>query len=292
MRAKALTDAISRFQKWLAHTRTHVYRLTMAAVSGPAIQRFSVAGDLPYGRVERMTGPLISVDRWPSRARRDMRASDLGSLLNAIAGAQTTEGAAETDTMLRGLEFKSALPSTADQAPMFGVRLWGELLDGLIENAPELLDYSPHTSQDMPKGSACLPDLIEVSTSPLLVVLVWLDDAGVPKRREFYSTTRDYRENQKASHESHQLLVRKSFLDGKMISLAGEILRDCTTRSPKTTTAAEAPPSRGRQSKATQTARRQPKPLNKAQVTRTLTSASKPRVRSGIPAAFTRTSDS
>lgn len=240
-----------------------------------------------------MTQPLIRENRWPSRTRREMRASDLGSLLNAIAGTQITEAAAETDTTLRALEFKSAFPLTADQTPMFGVRLWGELLDNLIEAAPALLDYSPHTWQTIPKESTPLPHFIEVSTIPLAVVLVWLDDHSAPKRREFYGPTREDQADQGGSYGSHQLLVRKSFLDGRIISLAGEILRDCTTRTriAKMTTAAEAPPSRGRQPKATQTARRQPKPLIKAKATRTLTSASKPSVRSDLPCKLNRTLD-
>ncbi len=64
-----------------------------------------------------------------------------------------------------------------------------------------------------------------------------------------------------------------------------------TTAELKTTTAAEAPPSRGRQPKATQTAHKQPKPLIKAKATRTLTSASKPSVRSDLPCKLNRTLD-
>ncbi len=224
-----------------------------------------------------MTQPLIINDRWPSRARRELRASDLGSLLNAIAGAQTTEGAAETDTTLRALEFISALPVTADQTPMFGIRLWGELFDTLIENAPEFLDYSPHSWQDMPSDSVPLPHLIEVSTSPFLVVLIWHNVPDQGTRREFYGTTLN-------NTKDTQLVFRKSFLDGKIISLAGEILRDCTTRihATKTPKAAGAPPPNGLRSKSKQAAK--PAPPTSEQTTHTPDSGQSRRVR-GLPSS-------
>lgn len=82
--------------------------------------------------------------------------------------------------------------------------------------------------------------------------------------------------------------VHRELIQRLLDSLTGNA---STTAEPKTTTAAEAPPSRGRQPKATQTAHKQPKPLIKAKATRTLTSASKPSVRSDPPAAFNRTLD-
>lgn len=202
----------------------------MAAVSSSAILRISAAVTAPYATVERMTRPLIAVGRWPSRSRRELLASDLASILNAIISLQPATDAAKADTILRALEYKSTWPYTTEQTPALGgptCRTWGELLDGLIEHAPVFSDGEPATSD---VGVHCLPHVIETSFNPLDIVLVWWGPDGVPKRRDFYGPNRNNPIKPAQPYGRAGLLICRSFLRPEMIQIAGEILRDNSTR--------------------------------------------------------------
>lgn len=188
---------------------------------------------MPYATLERMTRPLIRLDRWVSRTRRTLRASDLASVLNAIISLQPTGDSAEADTILRALEYKSTWPLTAEQIPAFafGERTWGQLLESLIEHAPPLLDYYLQgATNDVDVGNA-LPNVIETTFNPLSIALVWLRPDGAARRCDFYGPAAN---NPKPSHPygTAGLLVRKSFLQPQMIQLAGEILRDSSVSGP------------------------------------------------------------
>lgn len=212
----------------------------MAAVSAPAIQRLAAAAAMPYATVERMTRPLIALDRWPSRARKQLLASDLASLLNAMMGQQTTE-AATSDAMLRALEYKSTLPDTTKQAPALGEGTWGDLLERMIRNAPtELYPTLPWTAgMDY---SSHLPHDIEACLNPLHMVLVWRHGlTGAPDRLDYYGPA----PGDLSPHYPYglaTLLIRKCFLHPRMIVIAGHILRDASPQAiPENETAATLP---------------------------------------------------
>ncbi len=196
----------------------------MTAVSSPALSRLSAAATLPFATVARMTRPLIELDRWPNRSRRELLASDLGSMLNAFLGVHATY-AGESDTLLRSLEFKGAWPSSDAQEPMFGARTWGELLDGLIENMPHVPDPSvKQAAASAPAGSLYLPHRIESCLNPAGITLTWLGEDDERRRQEFYAPPL----HQQPSHPygKAMLLVRKSFMSSDLIVIAGQILRD------------------------------------------------------------------
>lgn len=176
-----------------------------------------------------MTRPLIALDRWPSRTRRQLLASDLASVLNAIISLEPATDSAKADAILRSLEYKSTWPPTAEQTPALGgptCRTWGELLDGLIERAPVFSDPEPATSDI---DVLCLPHVIEASFNQPDIVLVWLGPDGVPKRRDFYAPNRNNPIKPAQPYGRAGLLICKSFLRPEMIQIAGEILRDNST---------------------------------------------------------------
>ena len=181
---------------------------------------------MPYATIGRMTRPLILADRWPSRTRRQLLASDLACVLNAVISLQPAVDAAKADTILRSLEYKSTWPPTAEQKPALGgpaCRTWGELLDGLIEHAPAFSDPEPATSD---VDVLCLPHVIETTFNPLSIVLVWSGPDGAPKRRDFYGSGRTNRMEPTQPYGRAVLFVRKSFLLPGLIQVAGKILRD------------------------------------------------------------------
>ena len=205
-------------------------------MSSPAILRFAAAGALPYATVERMTRPLIALDRWPSRARKQLLASDLASLLNAMMGQQAAD-AATSDTMLRGLEFKSAWPNEAKQTPALGEGTWGDLLERLIRNAPGDLCPTVPATGGM-DHSGYLPHGIETCLNPLLIILVWDGKTGAPARREFYGPSFGALPP-RYPYGPATLLVRKCFVSSQMITIAGQILRDASAQAiPENETAA------------------------------------------------------
>jgi len=176
---------------------------------------------MPYATTERHTRPLIAINRWPSRARRQLLAGDLASLLNAVICDQSTRAAAEADSKIRALKYSGTMPYTTEQTPALGGGNWGELLERLIENAPPISDFkSEPATNDL--NVNCLPHLIEVSVNPLGVVLIWLGPSGVPKRHDFYAPT--LRAPQ--PYGTAGWVVRKTLVAPEMIQLCGEILRD------------------------------------------------------------------
>ena len=219
----------------------------MVAVSSPAISRLSTATASSYSSIERMTRPLARENRWPSRSRRELWASDLASLLNVILGGQTSE-AIEVDNMLRGLEYLSSFVFEPDpeqpggrklttrHEPHLGVRNWGELLEGIIHGVP-----SPDPAErpvnaavtdalvlDKP-GTPILPTTIEVCLNPLSITLVWFWSGG-ELRRDFYQPTTLDQMKRASPYGPAVGLIRKTFLSSDVIITAGEILRDTSTQ--------------------------------------------------------------
>ena len=181
-----------------------------------------------------MTRLLIAADRWPNRSRPGFRPGDLASLTNALMGSVTD--ALGTDNLLRSLEYKCALPPTAEQAPALGSGAWGELLERLIANAPpELYAGAPATNNDF---RGILPNIIECSLNPASILLVWLGPDGATRKRiEVYAPTAG--DMQKSPYGQASWLIRKSFMNSNMIVLAGQILRDSLQRTtPRNETAA------------------------------------------------------
>jgi hypothetical protein len=213
--------------------------VVMTAISTPAIQRYAAAAPMPYVTVERMTRPLIAANRWPNRFRKRLLAGDMASLMHAMLGGVTTE-AVTSDTLLRGLEYQGTWPPTVEQVPALGEGRWGELLERLIANAPaEPTDPTVPARVGM-DYRGYLPHSIEVCLNPASISLVWLGRDGVPARRDHYgpapgaATTRD-------PYGPGVLMVRKVFLDPRMITIAGEILRDISRANAKNETAASLP---------------------------------------------------
>jgi hypothetical protein len=201
------------------------------SISSAAILRIAAATGLPYASIERMTRGLITVDRWPSRNRKVLLASDLASIINALLGQQAAD-AVETDTILRAFEYKSTQVFPKDssttrptfiQSPALGPGTWGELLEGLIAMASPFLDYSPEAATNDTEVR-CLPHTIEACLTVPIIVLEWLGPNGAPKRRDFYGPRLWKKIRQ--PYGPANLLVRKSFLDSAMINIAGDILRD------------------------------------------------------------------
>lgn len=131
-----------------------------------------------------------------------------------------------TDNLLRELEYKCALPPTAEQAPALGEGPWGEVLERLIENAPlELYSGAPASKKDT-DFRGILPNIIECCLNPPSILLVWLGPDGATRKRiEVYGpSARAMQRSQPYGQASW--LVRKSSMDSNMIILAGQILRD------------------------------------------------------------------
>lgn len=205
----------------------------MVAISSAAILRLSAAAAMPYASVERMTRPLIQEDRWPSRKRREMLASDLASLLNAMMG-QTPTDAAEANQLLSGLEYKSSWPTT-EKTPYFGQSTWGELLEWLIAGAPSVADGFEHSRSDEGVNLPALPHIIEACLNPLSIQLIWYATDGLSQQRvDFYGPTRADMIKRYRPYGSANLLAFKSFMRPELIQIASEILQD---NSPHTTVA-------------------------------------------------------
>jgi hypothetical protein len=212
----------------------------MVAISSAAISRISAAAAMPYATLERMTRPLITLDRWVNRNRRTLLASDLASILNAIISLQPTADSAKADLILRTLEYKSTWPWDAEQTPALGEGTWGTLLERLIENAPPVLDYSPYpATNDVDVGNA-LPNVIETTFNPLGIVLVWNETNSAPKRRDFYGPSANS-PRLSQPYGTAALLVRKAFVHPQLIQLAGAILRDSLDKVAENETAATLP---------------------------------------------------
>ena len=212
----------------------------MVAISSAAISRFGTAATMPYATLERMTRPLIVLDRWPSRKRTWLRSSDLASIINAISSLQPTGDSAAADTILRTLEYKSTWPWDTEQTPAFGEGTWGTLLERLIENAPPILDYYPNPATNDVNVGRTLPHAIEVTFNPLSIVLVWNGTDSAPKRRDFYGPSANSpRPSQ--PYGTAALMVRKAFVSPKLIQLAGEIFRDSSDKVAENETAATLP---------------------------------------------------
>lgn len=242
----------------------------MTAVSSPALLRISAAATLPYANLQRMTRPLIETDQWPNRSRRELLASDLGSILNAILGVHATY-AGESNATLRALEFKSAWPLDSVQQPMFGVRTWGEMLDAMIENMPLVPDPSVRqAASSYPAGSLHLPHLIESCLNPAGISLTWLGEDGARKRQEFYALPPQQPQSQ--PYGPATLVVRKTFMSSEMLIIAGQILRDsraAAARKAKT-------PNRNAQAKGATPARAAPLRETQDHKTTTIPAANTP----------------
>lgn len=205
--------------------------MSKTAVSSAIIQRFSAATATPYAFTERCTRPLIELDRFISRSRRQLRASDLRSLFNAIAGGNATD-AAEIDTLFSDLTYKSSWHAQSadrhdqfEQRPAFGDGNWGQVLDRLIENAPPFLNYYPEPAKDRGQGVS-LPNTIELCLNPLSITLIWLGPNSAPRRQDFYGPAPSAATRHSSPFGPANLLFRKTFVDGRLLSVAGDILRD------------------------------------------------------------------
>jgi hypothetical protein len=173
---------------------------------------------------QRLAGVLVQDDRFISQRRRDLRASDLASLLNTVMGGQTAQ-ALEVDTMLRNLVYVSSAP--ASQAPIFAPRTWGGVLELMIQYAPPAAEPpgEPATGDIAPNT---LPHYIEVAVSAPYVCLLWLGPDGRSARRDWYAPTPPATANA-------VLLVRKAVIDGRMINVlydSQKSLKDVVIRVP------------------------------------------------------------
>jgi len=186
---------------------------------------------MPYASLERYTRPLKDKNRWPSRSRRELLASDLGSLLNALIGNQPSD-AAETDDLLRALEYASSWPSTAPQRPRLGEGTWGEMLDALIENAPSVEEA--YSRPALPPGTEVrmLPNKIHGCLNPLNIELIWLDQHGRPEHIDLYWPKTIELIQRSRPHGMAYGLIRTSILHPEMILIAGELLRDTPSLPP------------------------------------------------------------
>ena len=116
----------------------------------------------------------------------------------------------------------------------------GTLLERLIENAPPILDYYPNPATNDVNVRRTLPHVIEVTFNPLSIVLVWNGANSAPKRRDFYGPSANS-PRLSQPYGTAALLVRKAFVDPKLIQLAGEILRDSLDKVAENETAAALP---------------------------------------------------
>jgi hypothetical protein len=172
-----------------------------------------------------MARALIRHGRWTHRARRELLKSDLASIINALM-AGTTD-AVGSDTALRALEYRGALPARADQAPAFGLNTWGETLELMIDGAP------PEQALGAPAPTAgilhyILPHFVEARMNPLRLLLMWLGPDGVTRRRiEIFGPSA--KDAQQSTHGPENWMVRETRMDSRLIVLAGRILSDNKT---------------------------------------------------------------
>lgn len=209
----------------------------MVAISSPAILRLAAGATTAYYSIERATRLLIAVDRWPHRGRRQLRAGDLASILNAIMGSITD--AVGTDDLLRGLQYKSSIPPTAEQEPALGTGNWGQVLERLIEGAPPELHSGVPARKDA-NFRGVMPNTIECCLNPPSILLVWLGPDGATRQRiDIYGPSADDTQLREP-YGPASWLIRKSFMDSNMIVLAGRILRDSSQKrtTPRNETAA------------------------------------------------------
>jgi len=200
-------------------------------VSSAIILRLAAATATPYATVERCTRPLIKLDRFISNRRRLLRSSDLRCLLHAIIGDVPIDSA-EIDSSFSGLTYAMSWPATIDQAPACGEGNWGAVFDRLIQGpirpaAPLVGQIAQPDDTNDDSDIPRLPHLIEFSPNPLSVLLVWLDPQGNRRRQDFYGPPAG---SVPQLYGQASMLIRKSFLDSKLIIIAGEILRDASPK--------------------------------------------------------------
>jgi hypothetical protein len=198
---------------------------------------------------EKHLGFLAAEDRFIGMKRRDMRASDLASALNSRMMGQT-KTAVDVDTMLRALVFKGT--SAVGGKAAFPGKTWGDVIDGLIKNAPPFTEHSDQPATDkVPPG--VLPHLIELTIDVPLITLIWHGPDGRPVRADWYSPAKTY------SHST--MIARKTVVNGKIISVLRDILHAPTAilgvadQEPESETAALVPPRAAVETKTRTTAR-------------------------------------
>lgn len=246
--------------------------------TGPeAVRAIAAATGIPVGTVDRFAKVLKQHKPAPLWARsipgngaqsEHVDALRLSNLLLGFAGDQPSD-AAEAAIKLSAFEFYA---TSEDMAPRLPGSL-GDVIEHIIQQTAEVADASV----------LCLPDLL-LSVNPPWAELHWPSVADASAYVETYKPGVG-----KLYTVAPWVFSRQVRIGWEMLAAMGKLLADTTQQktTPDSKTAAEAPPSRGRQPRITQTAREQPKPLNKAKDTRTLTSASKPSVRSDLLAVST-----
>jgi hypothetical protein len=163
---------------------------------------------------EKLLGVLAVGDRFIGVNRRHLRASDLGSALNCRMMGQT-KTAIEVDTTLRRLVFKGT-SATGESAAVFRGKTWGDVLNFMIENAPPYTEHCDRAATgEVSPGT--LPHFIEVTMDVPLITLIWLGPDSRPGRADWYGPKGTY------SHTT--MIVRKTVVNGRIISVLGDILR-------------------------------------------------------------------
>jgi hypothetical protein len=120
----------------------------------------------------------------------------------------------EYDDALRGLVLKGSWPQ--GRSPIFPTQSWGDTLEYMIRNAPPSQEHAEEPcAESVPAGA--LPHQIEIITNLPYVSLIWLGPDGRPAQRDGFG-------RKKASPPSG-IIARKVVVDGKIISILGDILR-------------------------------------------------------------------